>query len=180
MDRQEALRQFDEFFQRWYPHLLRYTCRFTPSRATAEDITQEVFLDLYEALRSGHQIEFPKAWTLRVARRKCSDLQSRPFNMDSRHESLEVVENHGSDPVQALNAGLEAQRLRGYLTLLTEREEEVLMLRLQSLKFREIGESLGITTSSVNTLLARALDKLRQAFGTRGAAAAAAGRSNEL
>jgi RNA polymerase sigma factor (sigma-70 family) len=176
MDRQDALRQFDPFFEVWYPHLLRYSCRFTASRATAEDVAQEVFLDLYEALRSGHRIEFPKAWTLRVARRKCAELQTRPFNMDGRHESLDVVENQGEDPVQAMNASLEAQRLRGYLAVLTEREEEVLLLRLQSMKFREIGEALGITTSSVNTLLARALDKLQQAFGTRRAAAVAAGR----
>ena len=54
------------------------------------------------------------------------------------------------------------QRLRGCLSVLTEREEQVLLLRLQSMKFREIGESLGITTSSVNTLLVRALERLQR------------------
>ncbi|MDZ4796602.1 MAG: sigma-70 family RNA polymerase sigma factor [Bryobacteraceae bacterium] len=177
MDRQDSLDQFDAYFHMWYPHLLRYTCRFTASRATAEDVTQEVFLDLYEALRSGHRIEFPKAWTLCVARRKCADLQTRPFNLDGHHESLDVLEDRGSNPVQAMHASLEAQRLRSHLALLTEREEEVLLLRLQSMKFREIGESLGITTSSVNTLLSRALDKLQLAFGTRRVAAVAAERN---
>jgi DNA-directed RNA polymerase specialized sigma24 family protein len=43
---------------------------------------------------------------------------------------------------------------------------------MQSMKFREIGSSLGITTSSVNTLLGRALEKLQGAFGGRAMAAA--------
>jgi RNA polymerase sigma factor (sigma-70 family) len=49
-----------------------------------------------------------------------------------------------------------------HFTVLTKREEEVLLLRLQSMKYREIAASLGIQTSSVNVLLARAIRKLRQ------------------
>src|SRR6185312_7297835 len=47
------------------------------------------------------------------------------------------------------------------LDLLSAREEEVLLLRLQSLKYREIAERLGIGSKSVCTLLARALKKLQ-------------------
>lgn len=43
------------------------------------------------------------------------------------------------------------------------REEEVLPLRLEALKYRGIAEQLGIGMSSVNTLLERALRKLQQA-----------------
>ncbi len=52
---------------------------------------------------------------------------------------------------------------REYSSLLSPREEEVLMLRLASLKYREIGEELGIATRAVSTLLARALAKLQAA-----------------
>jgi RNA polymerase sigma-70 factor (ECF subfamily) len=165
MDRPEALRQFDPFFEVWYPHLLRYVCRFATCRATAEDVAQEVFLDLYRALRAGQRIEFPKAWTLRVARRKCAELRGRPFSLDLAHEPLETLENYSENP--DLDSNIDLQRLRGCLSVLTEREEQVLLLRLQAMKFREIGASLGITTSSVNTLLARALARLQQAFGVR-------------
>jgi len=167
MEPQDTLHEFESFFQSWYPHLLRYVCRFAACRATAEDVSQEVFLDLYEALRAGQHIEFPKAWTLRVARRKCADLRSHPFDMDQSHDTLEAVGERGENPAGAFNSSLDAERLRGYLSVLTAREEEVLLLRLQSMKFREIGQSLGITTSSVNTLLIRALGRLRQVFGVR-------------
>jgi RNA polymerase sigma factor (sigma-70 family) len=167
MERQEVLRQFDPFFEVWYPHLLRYVCRFAPCRSTAEDVVQEVFLDLYKALMAGQRIEFPKAWTMLVARRKCGELRDRPFDLDRSHETMETLENFGENPTATFHSNLDIQRLRGFLSALTEREEQVLLLRLQAMKFREIASSLGITTSTVNTLLVRALDRLQQAFGVQ-------------
>ena len=57
--------------------------------------------------------------------------------------------------------------IRSLLSVLTPREEEVLLLRLESLKYREIADQLGISINSVNTLLARALRKLQQATGQK-------------
>jgi RNA polymerase sigma factor (sigma-70 family) len=48
------------------------------------------------------------------------------------------------------------------LCLLSRREEEVLLLRLEAMKYREIADQLGISMNSVNTILARALQKLRK------------------
>ena len=53
--------------------------------------------------------------------------------------------------------------IRSLLSVLSPREEEVLLLRLEALKYREIAEQLGISMNSVNTLLARALRKLQGA-----------------
>jgi RNA polymerase sigma factor (sigma-70 family) len=167
MDRQEALRQFDPFFETWYPHLLRYVCRFAPCRSAAEDVVQDVFLDLYKAWIAGQHIDFPKAWTMRVARRKCAELRGRPFNLELAHEPMEILENFGQNPSTILESNIDMRRLRGCLTVLTEREEQVLLLRLQAMKFREIAASLGITTSTVNTLLVRALERLQHAFTVR-------------
>lgn len=167
MERNGVLEQFEPFFETWYPHLLRYVCRHTESRATAEEVVQDVFLDLYKAIGDGTRIEFPKAWTIRVARRKCAGLRRLPQHVELDPLGPEIAAQSPADPAAALNRGLDSARLRGCLSLLTDREEQVLLLRLQSMKFREIGSSLGITTSSVNTLLARALEKLQDAFGQR-------------
>jgi DNA-binding CsgD family transcriptional regulator len=53
--------------------------------------------------------------------------------------------------------------LQSLLHVLTRREGEVLLLRLESLKYREIADQLGISINSVNTLLSRALKKLQLA-----------------
>jgi RNA polymerase sigma factor (sigma-70 family) len=57
----------------------------------------------------------------------------------------------------------ESTDIRNLLSVLSPREEEVLLLRLEALKYREIADQLGISMNSVNTLLARALRKLQEA-----------------
>ena len=54
--------------------------------------------------------------------------------------------------------------IRDLLSVLSPREEEVLLLRLDALKYREIADQLGISMNSVNALLARALRNLQVAM----------------
>jgi RNA polymerase sigma factor (sigma-70 family) len=75
------------------------------------------------------------------------------------HELLDESEIAGS----AENERPGLMDIRSLLSVLSPREEEVLLLRLEALKYREIADQLGISMNSVNTLLARALRKLQQA-----------------
>src|SRR5262249_56227113 len=51
--------------------------------------------------------------------------------------------------------------LANFFVLLSDRETEVVLLRLESMKYREIADALGISPNSVNRFLARALTKIR-------------------
>lgn len=73
------------------------------------------------------------------------------------------MDSFPSEPDGAAEDRPDEIQLGDYVAVLSKREEEVLMLRLSSLKYREIGEELGITTRAVSTLLARALAKLQMA-----------------
>jgi DNA-directed RNA polymerase specialized sigma24 family protein len=57
---------------------------------------------------------------------------------------------------------LEYDDVAKILSQLSPREQEVMLLRMESLKYREIASELGISINSVATLLARALRKLTQ------------------
>jgi RNA polymerase sigma factor (sigma-70 family) len=141
-------------FDRWYMSLVRYALRTTANYELAEDLAQETFMQLYQALRAGKNIEHPKAWTVCVLRRAmCRCMQDR-----TPHEPFDEEIAGGS--VNEVQTSLD---LRSLLSVLSPREKEVLLLRLESLKYREISDQLGISINSVNTLLARALRKLQQA-----------------
>ena len=60
-------------------------------------------------------------------------------------------------------SAFEVDQARKLFSVLTLREEEVISLRVAGMKYREIARHLGVHASSVNTLLARALRKLRMA-----------------
>jgi RNA polymerase sigma-70 factor (ECF subfamily) len=162
MNRDQATIFVDELFESWYAHLLRYAIRLTGQRPSAEEIVQDTFLELYRVLRSGVAVEHPKAWTMCVARRKAYDRRQERFGVDRRHEPLENAPELIGDWTDDIDLAIDCARVRQHLGRLSLREEEVLMLRLQSMKYREIADTLGISINSVNTLLARALEKIQK------------------
>ncbi|MBL8220812.1 MAG: sigma-70 family RNA polymerase sigma factor [Bryobacterales bacterium] len=66
------------------------------------------------------------------------------------------LETIPAPPVEHLND------LRRLLHLLTEREQQVILLRMDSLKYHEIAEELQIAPGTVAAILSKALSKLRQ------------------
>jgi RNA polymerase sigma-70 factor (ECF subfamily) len=146
-------------YDRWYLSLVRYALRSTENYEIAEDLAQETFMQLYQALRVGKDIEHPKAWSLCVLRRA----MNRQMNERSRFEQPEGVEIASETPSD-MPAFFALADIRALLSVLSPREEEVLLLRLEAMKYREIAGQLGISMNSVNTLLARALRKLQEAM----------------
>jgi len=142
-------------FDRWHMSLVRYALRTTANYELAEDLAQDTFMQLYQALRAGKNIEYPKGWTICVLRRAMNrQMKDQPI-----HEPLDELEI----VAESIPGVSDLTAIRNLLSVLSPREEEVLLLRLEALKYREIAERLGITTNSVNTLLARALRKLQEA-----------------
>ena len=157
MNETDATDVVTALFDRWYMSLVRYALRTTENYAVAEELAQDTFMQLYQALRAGKTIEHPKAWTICVLRRTLN----RQRRNHIPHEPLDGLQIAGPATTELTRFG----DIRSLLSLLSPREEEVLLLRLEALKYREIAEQLGISVNSVNTLLARALHKLQQATG---------------
>jgi len=69
------------------------------------------------------------------------------------------------DEVAAGQCGVDTRfgDVASHLSILSQREEEVLLLRMSSLKYKEIAAQLGVTTNTVSGLLVRAITKLRSA-----------------
>jgi RNA polymerase sigma factor (sigma-70 family) len=146
-------------FDSWYVSLVRYALRTTANYELAEDLAQDTFMQLYQALRAGKSIEHPKAWTICVLRRAMNRQMKDRIPLEPLDE-LQLV----GEPVAAVSSFAD---IRSLLSVLSPREEKVLLLRLETLKYREIAEQLGISINSVNTLLARALRKLEEATAQR-------------
>ena len=136
---------------------MRYAWRATGDFGAAEDIAQEAFLALYREFRRGTEIHNARAWVLCVVRRKIvKSVRARTW------DSLDEVES-----LPAPEPDVEIDSVTSLLSVLSPREEEVLLLRLSALKYREIAERLSISPNSVNTLLARAIRKLQKAADRR-------------
>lgn len=164
MERAEATELINSLFDSWYAILLRHACRLTSNPQMAEDVVQETFLCLYRELARGKRVEFPKAWTLCVMRREVQRLVRDHRKMTPR-QSLDHLDDFVAGRVEPDLTALLYDDVSRLFTCLSPRELEVLLLRIETLKYREIADHLGISANSVTTLLSRALRKLQTAAG---------------
>ena len=164
MNQFEAAKLLTDCFDSWYSTLVRYAHGVCGELDTAEDLVQDVFLRLYRGLRDGTKVDKPRAWMFCVLRHDLVKHQRAKGRLRSLNPSdLEAAAlarkgDHPANPTPEVTQ---------FFDVLTTREQEVLVLRLASLKYREIAEQLEISSSAVNALLARAVKKLRKAAKER-------------
>ena len=156
MNQAQADLLLQKLFDEWYGSLVRYGLRLTRDRAVVEESVQQGMWLLYRELRAGNDIPNPKAWTLLVVKREIWRSLRKQKGQHPIEPNMLVVE--GEACVQEAASELD---LADFLVLLSERETEVILLRLESMKYQEIADTLGISPNSVNRFLARALAKIR-------------------
>jgi len=155
LTRDEAARVVSALFDGWYDSMVRYASRLTGSVCDAEEAVQEAFLHLFHELCAGTHIDNPRAWTFCVVKRGAA-------RKVEHHQKREVPLGDADLFVApCLPSGVDDADLHRLLAVLTPREVEVVMLRLECMKYREIAKVLGISSGTVNVLLARALRKLQ-------------------
>ena len=164
MDRDDAERIVTELFTSSYSSTVRYAAHRCGSLDLAEDLVQEAFGALYARLREGARIQNPRAWVMKTVHNKIcktwSKTQRQPERAMSRLE-LEALPAPADDFGDISDSA--RPHLEGFLSRLAPREREVILLRAQGLRYREIANQLGISSNSVGTLLLRAMRKMRAA-----------------
>ena len=163
MNEQEATRLITGLYDTWYPTLVRYASDALGHLNVAEDTVQETFIRLYRELRAGREIANPKGWTLTVVRRQLGEHLARGRRELAAGLDVEDRRTPLTDDCAGLERDVDYDTVTKLFSVLSPREVEVLHLRMAALKYEEIAKELGISASSVNTLLARALRKLQRA-----------------
>ncbi len=145
--------------------LLRYAFSLTGRRAVAEEIVQEVFLQLHIHWET---VDAPRDWLFRSVR-------NRAFNYlrDHRRETLcgddrdEPNPHSESDMPEAMLLRMETDgALRELLHQLDETDRQLVQLKyFEGLKYREISTATGLSVGNVgyrlHHILKQLADKLR-------------------
>ena len=143
--------------------LLRYLVCLGLSHDEAQDVVQETFLSLHRHLTAGGRQDNIRGWVFRVAHNQARNRQG------SYHRRFgETLDLHlDSIPEQTTPelVVLEKERFRHLekaFASLTDSERDCLLLRAAGLRYREIGETLGIPTSTVGDTVERAIRRLTE------------------
>jgi len=129
--------------------------------AQAQDVAQEVFLKLYIQLRAAEEIRNLRAWVFRVAHNEALKLKAKERGHSEITPEMEPIAPN-SNPERRLLDDESRRRLDGALRDLSPQQRQVLHLRAAGLRYREIAETIGIGTSTVNEFLRRAVVRLRK------------------
>jgi RNA polymerase sigma-70 factor, ECF subfamily len=165
----ELEREVIDLFEQFRSPLLRYSLSFGIDIHDSEEIIQEVFLALFQHLRSGKSRKNLRGWIFRVThnltlkRRLANHKVGTQLSFDDAiaPEPLDPSPN----PEEQLSSAQKRRRLLAIVRALPETDQSCLRLRAEGLRYREIATVLGISLGSVAISLTRSMDRLVRAEG---------------
>jgi len=129
----------------------------------AQEGAQEVFLRLYATLKKGENIQNPRAWIFRVAHNLGLKIRARQNNQAPFDPDLEAqIAAPALNPEQSLIEREQTLRFHSAVQRLSEQQRRCLSLRMEGLRYPEIGSVLGISASAVGEFLRRAIARLKK------------------
>jgi RNA polymerase sigma-70 factor (ECF subfamily) len=155
----EVTLQFRQIVEAHQSRVYSIAYRVLGDRGTAEEVAQDVFIELYRALKDIASDEHLTAWLRRVAVHRATDaLRRRPRPL---HGAAELEDWMVETPNEEDSLPLASEIERLLLTLPPMQRAVVLLRYQEDLLPIEIAEALGMPMATVKSHLQRALKVLR-------------------
>ncbi|HEX6901017.1 MAG TPA: sigma-70 family RNA polymerase sigma factor [Thermoanaerobaculia bacterium] len=158
--------RYDRILREQAPALRRVAASYEADPARREDLFQDICLALWQALPGFRGDCSERTFAFRIAHNRglTHGWRARGTAAADLDEAAEVVDPR-SDPESAAFEGQRRERLRDAVRRLPLPARQVVVLSLEGLGNREIGEVLGLTENNVAVRLTRARKLLRQLMG---------------
>jgi RNA polymerase sigma-70 factor (ECF subfamily) len=154
---------FDAFFDEVFPSLFRYCVRLTGDADTAEDVAQEAFVRFVRDEPKGPHKAL-RVWVFKVATHLVRDRYRVSENRRRLLERNPVSPSPMPDPEVELHRGEAVAEVRKALDELSERDRQLLLMRGEGFSYREMAEEVGVSATSIGTLLTRAEKRFVEAY----------------
>lgn len=166
--RQRDRQAFELLVARHLSPIHGYVVHLTGSQADADEISQEVFLRVWQraaTFRPGRaQVT---TWLHRIAHNQCIDRfrRPRPGTLDDPDAQLAALEDEAPGPEARVAAAELQERLQAALLRLPQNQRSALLLcQVQGLSNEQAAEVMHLGVRAVESLLARARRTLRDAL----------------
>ncbi len=161
---QDASEGFAFLFRRYHTNLCNHAIRLVYSKAVAEDIVAEVFLDLWVNRHFERITTSFRAYLYKAVRHRAYNCLKKETGHAVAHAKPGVLP--GIVPLKP-DEVLQYQELQHKIESVVQQlppqcKRAFLLHRLEGKRYEDIGQELAITTSAVERLIGRALTKLRR------------------
>lgn len=154
-------------FETYYNPLCNFAYRMLKDRDKAEDVVQDVFLQIWEK-RSRITIDSSlQSYLFQATRNKVIEW-IRKEKLFLEYEQSERIKEELADVDQEAEKFMRLEKLYTFIRQLPPKCQEVFILsKVNGLTYREIAEDLNISVKTVENQIGRALHLLRQKFGKK-------------
>jgi RNA polymerase sigma-70 factor (ECF subfamily) len=165
---------FQELFRKFSPRILQLARRFVGSEAQAEELTQDVFVQVFR-FRHRYQPQSKLAtWLFTIATNLCLNELRRPERQlrvdlwDHREqedgpEAPALPDTEGITPEEGAATRELSRRIEVAVAELPPKQRAALLLsRFDGLAYRDVADVLGCTEGAVKALLFRATQSLKR------------------
>jgi len=157
---------FTAFVDAYGPRLHRLVRRYTACEADAEDLTQEIFVDLYRSMASFRGEAALATWVYRVALNHCRKHAGRTRAVSVPYDdALGEPEAEEQGPAYyAARRELSDQVYAALDGLSPDHRDVVILHEMQELTYRECAAVLQVPEGTVKSRLSHAFRRLRGAL----------------
>jgi RNA polymerase sigma-70 factor (family 1) len=153
---------FDEIYHRFVPKLHGFLLKLYKDQILAEEVTQEVFIKIWEnrqGIKTGYTFD---GYLYKIARNKIYDLLNQQKRKQQVYGSLKVLESSNELEDAILYEDLN-QQVNAVINALPASQKEIFILsRHELLSNEQIAQKLQLSRRTVETQLYRALQKIKK------------------
>ena len=173
LDTPEQKSKFQMIYENYTGQILQTAHSLARNHMDAEDIAQDVFIQVFESLGKFRFESKLSTWLYRIAVNRsinhCKSPRGRAIKVDIESwKQQEVAQSPEMPQQQLLEEQEQLELLHRAIDRLPENQRTALILnKYEELSYKEIAEIMGTSLSSVESLLFRAKNNLEKIFNTK-------------
>ncbi|HUF52500.1 MAG TPA: sigma-70 family RNA polymerase sigma factor [Dehalococcoidia bacterium] len=156
-----------ELYQTYFPRVYRYILARTGNTYDAEDLTEDIFIKVLEALDRFQWREAPfSAWLFRIAHNALISQRRKQTARGPTSQLNDALSVDSAGPEELVESRLAINEVMTAAQTLPEAQRQVIALRFGAgLSVAETARAMGKGEGNVKVIQHKAIAKLREMFG---------------
>ena len=169
-------RAFESLFTAYGKRIFRYAVRMLGDAAKAEEVTNDVMIEVWKSAGSFEGRSRPSTWIIGITRHRCLNaMRGKPVVTVDIDDHPAVLETEDTAERHMNTEDTKREMREAVLQLSTEHREVVELTFYHNRSYHEIAEIVGCPENTVKTRMFHAKKRLREILSERGARKVALG-----
>ncbi len=160
---------FAELYEQYRRRLFRYFVKLLRNAAQADELSNEVLLDVWRGARNYQGRSSPSTWIFGIAHHKAVDQLRKTTEQAGAEELIASIEDPAPGPIQELQADELTRVIKDRISMLSSEHREVLALTYyQGFSVEETADILACPVNTVKTRMFYARQRLKDLLRAAG------------